>query len=70
MRTYRNKRNHHKYIEVNHTKCGHFYVKQYIKTENCDKQYTGVRLKRVSVGTWHRWRKKNLVELLENYEEV
>ena len=76
MKTYRNKRNHHKYIEVNHTKCGHFYVKQYIKSDKNiiltlgKKQYTGVSLKRVHIGTWHRWTLRNLKELLEDYEEV
>ena len=67
---YQNKRNFHKYLEVKHTKCGHFYVKQYIKGNNGNKGYTGVTLKRVHIGTWHRWKWSNLKELLKDYKLI
>ena len=69
---YRNKRNENKYIEVARYACGHYAFKQYIYARNSDnkKNYTGVALNRVHVGTWHRVTKSTLLEILGDYNIV
>ena len=73
IRTYRNKRNPNKFIEVHNDGHYHNSVKQYIYWEA--NVITGERLLKpvknlLGDRKLHRWRKANLNELLEDYEEV
>ena len=64
IKIYRNKKNKNKYIEVHNDGYYHNAVKQYMYwTEVNVKNLLGDR-------KLHRWRKGNLKELLEDYEEV
>ena len=64
IKTYVNKRNGNKFIEVHYDGYGHRTVKQYMYW----KEYNVKNL--VGDGCLHRWSKKNLNELLEDYMEV
>lgn len=63
VKVYKNKRNGNKYIEVHNDGHYHNTVKQYMKWSNGVKNLLGDR-------RLHRWRKKNLTQLLEDYQEV
>lgn len=63
VKVYRNKRNGNKYIEVHNDGHYHNTVKQFMAWSNGVKNLLGDR-------RLHRWRKKNLTELLEDYQEV
>jgi len=64
VKTYRNKRNPNKRLEVHEDGYGHRTVKQYMHwDENDVTNPTGD-------GNLHRWRKDSLDELLEDYEPV
>lgn len=64
VKTYRNKRNPNKYLEVHEDGYGHRSAKQYMEwKENGVNNPTGD-------GNLHRWHKDNIDELLEDYEEV
>lgn len=62
IKVYRNKRNENKYIEVHNDGHYHNTVKQFMKWPNGVKNLIGDRC-------LHRWRRNNLNELLEDYEE-
>lgn len=70
VRTYTNKRNSNKHIEVHNDGHYHNTVRQYMLWEqrrhgvliSLTKNYTGD-------GILHRWRAENLKALLEDYEE-
>lgn len=62
--TYRNKKNPNKYVEVHKDGYGHRSAKQYMQWDE-----TGVT-NPTGDGNLHRWRKDNMDELLEDYEEV
>ena len=58
---YQNKYNSNKYIEVHYDGYGHFSVKQFMYWAATGvKNFTGD-------GCFHRWRKANLLELLNDY---
>lgn len=59
---YRNKRNNHKFIEVHNDGYYHNSIKQLI--------IAGDVTNPVGDGCLHRWRKANLMELLEDYVEM
>lgn len=63
IKVYRNKRNKNKYIEVHNDGHYHNTVKQFMKWNNGVKNLLGDRC-------LHRWRKANLDELLNDYEEI
>ena len=63
VKTYRNKRNSNKYIEVHNDGHYHNSVKQYMAWDN------GVRNK-TGDGYLHRWRIESLRSLLSDYEEI
>lgn len=63
VKTYRNKRNSNKYLEVHEDGRGHRSVKQYMEWDN------GVR-NDLGDQNLHRWRKGNFDDLLEDYEEI
>lgn len=63
IKTYRNKRNKNKYIEVHNDGHYHNSVKQFMKWSNGVKNLLGDRC-------LHRWRKVNLNELLKDYKEI
>ena len=63
VKTYRNKRNENKFIEVRNDGHYHNTVRQYLKWPNGVTYFTGDRC-------LHRWRIGNLKELLEDYKEV
>lgn len=63
VKVYRNKRNANKFIEVHSDGHYHNLVKQYLEWNNGVKYVTGDRC-------LHRWTKKNLNELLEDYELI
>lgn len=63
IRTYRNKRNRYKYIEVHSDGHYHNAVVQFMESDNGVKNY--MPYKRLC-----RLRKRNLKDLLEDYEEV
>lgn len=81
---YRNKRNHNKYIEVHNDGHYHNAVVQYIrhtldemiaayppdKAEALRKYYPDGLKQRTGDRRLHRWKIKNLNELLTDYEEV
>ena len=60
---YRNRRNSNKYLEVKYYKCGHQMVRQYLEWSNGVRNYTGD-------GKFHRWSKKALLSLLNDYYKV
>ena len=73
IKIYRNKRNGNKYIEVHNDGHYHNTVKQYMYWER--NFFTGEPLPKpvknlTGDGCLHRWRKGNLKELLEDYEEI
>lgn len=64
VKTYRNKRNPNKYVEVHEDGYGHRSAKQYMHWDETDvTNPTGD-------GNLHRWRKGNIDDLLEDYEEI
>lgn len=63
IKLYSNKRNPNKYIEVRNDGYSHNTVRQFMKWDNRVKNLLGDK-------KLHRWRKENLTELLEDYEEV
>lgn len=63
IKVYRNKRNRNKYIEVHNDGHYHNTVKQFMKWDNGVKNLLGDR-------RLHRWRRKNLNELLKDYNEI
>lgn len=62
IKTYQNKRNENKFLEVHNDGHYHNTVRQYMKWNDV-KNFTGD-------GKLHRWKANNLKELLEDYEEV
>ncbi len=62
VKTYQNKRNPHKYIEVRHYKDGHYVAHQYMKWNNGVKNILGSR-----TGRLFRFRKRTLESILEDY---
>ena len=73
IRTFRNKRNPNKFIEVHNDGHYHNSVKQYMYWQK--NVVTGERLPKpvknlLGDRKLHRWRKANLNSLLEDYEEV
>ena len=71
IKTYQNKRNSNKYLEVHNDGHYHNSVRQYLQH---DQKVAGIRCGIVrnytGDGKLHRWRKENLKELLEDYREV
>lgn len=63
IKTYQNKTNENKYLEVHNDGHYHNTVRQYMKWKNGVKNFTGDK-------RLHRWKAKNLRELLEDYKEV
>jgi hypothetical protein len=71
IRTYQNKRNKRKYIEVHNDGHHHNSVRQYIQhDQKIAGHKVGVVRNYTGDGKLHRWRKGNLNELLEDYKEV
>ena len=73
IRTFRNRRNPNKFIEVHNDGHYHNSVKQYMYWQK--NVVTGEQLAKpvknfLGDRRLHRWRKANLNELLEDYEEV
>lgn len=62
IKIYRNKRNENKYIEVHNDGHYHNTVRQFMQWNNIKNLLGDKNL--------HRWRSKNLKELLEDYEEI
>lgn len=59
-----NKRNFNKRLDVHYDEDGHYTVKQFILNPNTGyRNYTGD-------GNFHRWRKDNLMELLQDYRRM
>ena len=71
---YRNKRNENKYIEVHNDGYYHNSVRQYMEWHERKFSPRGVTLSVTknftSDGVLHRWRARNLRELLEDYIKV
>lgn len=64
VKTYRNKKNPNKFVEVHEDGYGHRSAKQYMHWDETDvTNPTGD-------GNLHRWRKDNMNELLDDYEEI
>lgn len=57
---WRHKTNARKHLEIHKDGYYHYSVKQFILTDDGDRSYTGDRC-------LHRWRKKDLCELLKDY---
>lgn len=73
IQIYKNKRNAHKYIEVHNDGHYHNSVRQYLYWERnavTDEPLQFPIKNMVGDGKLHRWRRKNLKELLEDYEFV
>lgn len=73
VQIYRNKRNSHKYIEVHNDGHYHNSVRQYLYWDRnvvTDEPLLPPVKNMVGDGKLHRWRKKNLKELLEDYEPM
>ena len=71
VKTYQNKRNKQKYIEVHSDGHHHNSVRQYIQhDQKVAGRKVGVVRNYTGDGKLHRWRKDNLNELLEDYKEV
>lgn len=69
-KTYRNKRNPNKYVEVKRENDGHTSARQYMKWETDEgevKNYNGSKSKR---GRYSRMRKDSIDELLQDYDQV
>lgn len=71
IKIYRNKRNGNKYIEVHNDGHYHNSVRQYIEyNQKVAGRKVGIVRNYTGDGSLHRWRKGNLKELLDDYEEV
>ena len=72
IKTYRNKRNPNKYLEVHNDGHSHNSLKQYMFwSKNPDGAVLSDPIKNVTGDRkLHRWRKENLNVLLEDYELV
>ena len=71
VKTYQNKRNRQKYIEVHNDGHYHNSVRQYIEyNQKVAGRKVGIVRNYTGDGCLHRWRKGNLKELLDDYEEV
>lgn len=73
IKIYRNKRNGNKYLEVHNDGHYHNTVKQYMYWERnvlTDELLPKPIKNLIGDGCLHRWRKENLKELLDDYEEV
>ena len=72
IKTYRNKRNPNKYLEVHNDGHYHNSLKQYMFwSKNPDGAVLSDPIKNVTGDRkLHRWRKENLTVLLEDYELV
>jgi hypothetical protein len=71
IKTYQNKRNKHKYIEVHNDGHYHNSVRQYIEhDQKVAGRKTGITRNYTGDGSLHRWRKGKLAELLKDYKEV
>ena len=71
VKTYQNKRNRQKYIEVQNDGHYHNSVRQYIEyNQKVAGRKVGIVRNYTGDGCLHRWRKGNLKELLDDYEEV
>lgn len=62
VKIYKNRENPNKYIEVRNDGYYHNSVRQFMKWDNGVKNLLGDKC-------LHRWRKENLANLLEDYEE-
>lgn len=71
---FQNKRNPHKYLNVAHYKCGHYYVAQYIRWEaNETPSHETVILNTGNIRNRRRrhwWKVGNLKALLEDYTKL
>lgn len=63
IRIFKNKRNTNKRLEIHNDGHYHYSVKSYMEWDNGVKNLLGNK-------KLNRWKKVNLVELLEDYEEV
>lgn len=63
MKTYRNKRNRHKHIDVKVTKCGHYMWRQRMVFDNGVQNYVGSKR-----GGFRRQNKATIEEVLQDYE--
>lgn len=71
VKIYQNKRNRQKYIEVHNDGHYHNSVRQYIEyNQKVAGRKVGIVRNYTGDGCLHRWRKGNLKELLDDYEEV
>ena len=71
IRTYQNKRNKRKYIEVHNDGHYHNSVRQYIEhNQKVAGHKVGIVRNYSGDASLHRWKKENLKELLEDYKEV
>lgn len=64
IRKFRNRRNPNKFLEVHEDGYGHRSARQYMEWEE-----TGVK-NPTGDGSLHRWRKDNMDELFDDYEEI
>lgn len=65
MKTYRNKRNPHKYIDVKHTADRHYMWRQRMLFENGVENHIGTKK-----GGFRRQHKATMIEVLKDYEVV
>ena len=71
VKTYQNKRNSNKYLEVHNDGYYHNSVRQYLQhNQKVGGKRCGIVRNYTGDGNLHRWRKANLNELLEDYREV
>lgn len=63
IKHYKNKRNMNKRLEIHNDGYSHNSVKAYMYFSNGVRNDLGDRC-------FHRWKKENLLELLEDYEEI
>ena len=71
VKIYQNKRNRQKYIEVHNDGHYHNSVRQYIEyNQKVAGRKVGIVRNYTGDGCLHRWRKGNLKELLDDYEDV
>ena len=71
VKTYQNKRNANKYLEVHNDGHYHNSVRQYLQhDQKVVGRRVGIIRNYTGDGRLHRWRKVNLKELLEDYVEV
>lgn len=66
IKTYRNKRNENKYLDVKHTNDRHYMWRQRMSWSNGITNYLGGHLK----GGFHRENMKTINEVLKDYTEV